>query len=113
MDSASSARKTTASAALAASPPVSLSTFAACSHTSAFEKLPSLTPSHTMRRKSLAAHSKWPISGSAVTGRSSGPGPPVFLYSASPKPRETARSPFTRYTPPIACSTVRVRVSEG
>ena len=29
---------------------------------------------------------------------------PVFLNSASPNPRETASSPFTRATPPAACT---------
>mmetsp|Transcript_28762 Transcript_28762/g.42275 ORF Transcript_28762/g.42275 Transcript_28762/m.42275 type:complete len:227 (+) Transcript_28762:411-1091(+) len=95
-----------ASHAAAASPFVSRSTLAANAHTSGFGNAPSETPSHTIKRKSEASHSKWPISGLHVTGRSSCAGPPVFLYSASPNPRDTARSPFTRCTPPPASSTV-------
>mmetsp|Transcript_56075 Transcript_56075/g.149614 ORF Transcript_56075/g.149614 Transcript_56075/m.149614 type:complete len:279 (+) Transcript_56075:139-975(+) len=47
--------------------------------TSAFEKSPSDTPSHTKTTKSVSSQSNSPNSGSAVMGLSSGPGPPVVL----------------------------------
>mmetsp|Transcript_88300 Transcript_88300/g.248664 ORF Transcript_88300/g.248664 Transcript_88300/m.248664 type:complete len:238 (+) Transcript_88300:573-1286(+) len=69
--------------------------------TSAFGKSPSDTPSQTRSKKSVGPHSKCPKSGFAVTWRSSRPGPPSFLYSASPKPRDTASSPLTRAHGPL------------
>mmetsp|Transcript_53434 Transcript_53434/g.116657 ORF Transcript_53434/g.116657 Transcript_53434/m.116657 type:complete len:296 (+) Transcript_53434:472-1359(+) len=84
----------------------SLSMEATSFTTSSLGKLPSETPSHTSSRKSVSSHSMCRNSGSTVTGRSSGPGPPVAFSSLSPKPRLTARFPLTRATPPSAISTL-------
>mmetsp|Transcript_77699 Transcript_77699/g.202430 ORF Transcript_77699/g.202430 Transcript_77699/m.202430 type:complete len:200 (+) Transcript_77699:637-1236(+) len=75
-------------------PPFSVS--ATSSTTSVGEKSPSDTPSQTSSTKSVSSHSRWYCSGMQVTGRLSGPGPPVRLRSRSPNPRLTERTPLTR-----------------
>mmetsp|Transcript_134692 Transcript_134692/g.336090 ORF Transcript_134692/g.336090 Transcript_134692/m.336090 type:complete len:238 (-) Transcript_134692:151-864(-) len=74
----------------------SFKVLATSSTTSEFEKLPSDTPSQTKSTKSVSSHSKWNCSGIQVTGRLSGPGPPVRFSSRSPNPRHTERLPLTR-----------------